>query len=124
MQTKESMKAAVFKPENTVAGKLLQIEEIARPQTQAGHVFLRVLACGVCRTDLHIVNGELPALRPDLIPSHQIVGEVVEGADFELPVGSRVGVSWLGGVDGDCPCCGRGLEKRSSALFDGALPFV
>ena len=68
MQTNENMKAAVFRPGNTVAGKMLQIEKVARPQPQAGHVLLRVLACGVCRTDLHIVDGELPALRPDLIP--------------------------------------------------------
>ena len=105
------MKAAVFRSGNTVAGKPLQIEEVARPQPQAGQVLLRVLACGVCRTDLHIVDGELPASRPDLIPGHQIVGEVVEGADAELPVGSRVGVSWLGGTDGDCPYCRRGLEN-------------
>ena len=74
-------------------------------------MLLRVLACGVCRTDLHIVDGELPPLRPALIPGHQIVGEVVKGADETLPLGSRVGVSWMGGVDGDCPYCRRGLEN-------------
>ena len=74
-------------------------------------MLLRVLACGVCRTDLHIIDGELPPLRPELIPGHQIVGEVVEGADADLPAGSRVGASWLGGVDGDCPYCRRNMEN-------------
>ena len=72
---------------------------------------LRVVACGVCRTDLHIVEGDLPALRPQLIPGHQIVGEVVEGATADLPIGTRVGVSWMGGVDGDCWCCHHGMEN-------------
>jgi propanol-preferring alcohol dehydrogenase len=69
---------------------------------------MRVRACGVCRTDLHIVEGELAPLRSPLIPGHQIVGEVVRG---DLPAGSRVGVSWMGGVDGTCPYCVRRLEN-------------
>jgi propanol-preferring alcohol dehydrogenase len=77
-----------------------------------GHVLLRVRACGVCRTDLHIVEGELASLRSPLIPGHQIVGEVVQG---ELAAGTRVGVSWLGGVDGSCPYCARGLENLCDA---------
>jgi len=77
----------------------------------AGHVLLRVLACGVCRTDLHIVEGDLPVRQSRLIPGHQIVGEVVEGATAELPVGTRVGVSWMGGVDGDCWYCRHGMEN-------------
>jgi alcohol dehydrogenase, propanol-preferring len=77
----------------------------------AGHVLLRVVACGVCRTDLHIVEGDLPPVARELIPGHQIVGEVVEGATAELPLGSRVGVSWVGGVDGDCWYCRHGMEN-------------
>jgi propanol-preferring alcohol dehydrogenase len=76
-----------------------------------GYVLLRVLACGVCRTDLHIVEGDLPALRQPLIPGHQIVGEVIEGASASLPLGTRVGVSWMGGTDGDCFFCQRGIEN-------------
>jgi propanol-preferring alcohol dehydrogenase len=72
---------------------------------------LRVVACGVCRTDLHIVEGDLPPLCPRLIPGHQIVGEVVDGATVELPVGTRVGVSWMGGVDGTCWFCHHGMEN-------------
>ena len=105
------MKAAVFKSARTVAGSFLQIEDIPRPQLDAGHALLRVVACGVCRTDLHIVERDLPALRPQLIPGHQIVGEVMEGATADLAIGSRVGVSWMGGVDGDCWYCHHGMEN-------------
>jgi propanol-preferring alcohol dehydrogenase len=74
-------------------------------------MLLRVVACGVCRTDLHIVEGDLPPIATDLIPGHQIVGEVVDGATAELPLGSRAGVSWMGGVDGDCWYCRHGMEN-------------
>jgi propanol-preferring alcohol dehydrogenase len=84
---------------------------VPRPQLQPGHVLLRVIACGVCRTDLHIVEGDLPPLRPRLVPGHQIVGEVVEGATDTLPLGTRVGVSWMGGTDGDCWFCKHQMEN-------------
>lgn len=110
------MKAAVFSSEHitsghTATGSFLSIEDVPRPQPEGGHVLLRVVACGVCRTDLHIVEGDLPALRPRLIPGHQIVGEVVESATAELPLGTRAGVSWMGGVDGDCWYCHHGMEN-------------
>ena len=82
-----------------------------RPQVSLGYVLLRVLACGVCRTDLHIVEGDLPVIRQSLIPGHQIVGEVIEGASANLPLGARVGVSWMGGTDGDCFFCKHGMEN-------------
>jgi alcohol dehydrogenase, propanol-preferring len=89
----------------------LEIQEVPRPETRPGYVLLRVLACGVCRTDLHIAEGDLPPVRPQLIPGHQIVGEVVDGATAELPVGSRAGVSWIGGVDGNCWFCRHDMEN-------------
>ena len=85
------------------------------PQMEPGHVLLKVRACGVCRTDLHIVEGELPPRRQQLIPGHQIVGEIVEGATAELPVGSRVGVSWIGGTDGTCWYCRSNMENLCDA---------
>jgi len=98
----------------------LQIKEVAKPQLIAGHVLLRVRACGVCRTDLHIVEGDLPSLRSPLIPGHQIVGDIVEGGTADLRVGARVGVSWMGGVDGTCPYCRRRLENLcDSPTFTG-----
>ena len=105
------MKAAIFRSKPTAPGSFLQIEDVPRPQLAAGRVLLRVVACGVCRTDLHIVEGDLPPLRPQLIPGHQIVGEVVEGATADLPLGTRAGVSWMGGVDGDCWYCRHAMEN-------------
>ncbi|MFZ0198912.1 MAG: zinc-dependent alcohol dehydrogenase family protein [Candidatus Sulfotelmatobacter sp.] len=110
------MKAAVQR----AAKRPLQIEEIPKPEASARHVLLRVRACGVCRTDLHIVDGELPLRKVGLIPGHQIVGDIVDGGTAELPIGTRVGVSWMGGVDGDCPYCRRGLENLcDSPAFTG-----
>ena len=98
----------------------LRIEETPEPEAAKGQVLLQVRACGVCRTDLHIVEGELPARKQPLIPGHQIVGDVVDGATPELPLGTRVGVSWIGGVDGDCPYCRRGFENLCDApVFTG-----
>jgi len=105
------MRAAVFASPGKVPGPFLQVEDVPRPTLEAGQVLLRVLACGVCRTDLHIAEGDLPALKQCLIPGHQIVGEVVEGATVELPAGTRVGVSWMGGVDDDCWYCRHGKEN-------------
>ena len=105
------MKAAVLIAGHTAPGRLLQIEDVPRPEPQAGHVLLHVLACGVCRTDLHIAEGDLPPLHPKLIPGHQIVGEVAGGATAELPLGSRAGVSWIGGIDGECWYCRHGMEN-------------
>ena len=105
------MKAAVLIPGLAAPDPFLEIEDVPRPELQAGQVLLRVLACGVCRTDLHIAEGDLPPIRPKLIPGHQIVGEVAGGATAELPMGSRVGVSWIGGVDGDCWYCHHQMEN-------------
>jgi propanol-preferring alcohol dehydrogenase len=94
--------------------------DVPQPSARTGQVLLRVLACGVCRTDLHIAEGELPPLREDLIPGHQIVGEIVEGATPELPLGTRVGVSWIGGIDGTCWYCQHSLENLcDSPTFTG-----
>jgi propanol-preferring alcohol dehydrogenase len=74
----------------------------------------------VCRTDLHIVEGELPMRLEHVIPGHQIVGDVVEGATPELPAGTRVGVSWIGGTDGTCWYCKRAMENLcDSPTFTG-----
>jgi propanol-preferring alcohol dehydrogenase len=70
-----------------------------------------VLACGVCRTDLHIVEGELPPKLGAVIPGHQIVAEVITSPDPAFPPGHRVGVSWIGGVDGTCRFCHSNREN-------------
>jgi len=114
------MKAAMLASPAEISHRPLRIEEVARPEPGAGQVLLRVLACGVCRTDLHIVEGELPPLRAALIPGHQIVGEILEAAPPELPLGSRVGVSWIGGTDGECWYCRNQMENLcDSPTFTG-----
>jgi len=114
------MRAAVLERSAPIAESPVIVKEAAQPAVRPGEVLLRVRACGVCRTDLHIVEGELPAVRRPLIPGHQIVGEIVDGATAELPAGTRVGVSWIGGTDGVCPYCRRGLENLCDApVFTG-----
>jgi propanol-preferring alcohol dehydrogenase len=97
----------------------LRAAELPDPITERGQVLLRVLACGVCRTDLHIVDGELPKPRLPLIPGHQVVGEVVEGGERFSP-GALVGVPWLGWTCGECRYCRSGLENLCDrARFTG-----
>jgi alcohol dehydrogenase, propanol-preferring len=114
------VKAAVFNSSARASAHPLEIRDVPKPRPRADQVLLRVRACGVCRTDLHIVEGDLPPLQPELIPGHQIVGEIVEGGAADLPNGTRVGVSWMGGVDGTCPYCRRGMENLCDApVFTG-----
>ena len=111
----------------------LRLVELPVPQAGPGQVLLRVLACGVCRTDLHILEGELQPHRSPVVPGHQIVGEVVAlgaGAELVVPggdpgarpldVGDRVGVPWLHQTDETCRFCRRGDENLCEhALFTG-----
>ena len=118
------MKAATLTSPQEVWKRPLRISQVATPEPKPGQVLVRVRVCGVCRTDLHIVEGDLPPFRPGVIPGHQIVGEIVArnaaGATGELPVGTRVGVSWLGGTDGACRYCHLGLENLcDSPTFTG-----
>jgi propanol-preferring alcohol dehydrogenase len=102
--------------------KNLRLESIARPSPSKLQVLLEVLACGVCRTDLHVVDGELAHPLNPLIPGHEIVGRVVEvGASVDtLRVGDRVGVPWLGHTCGMCAYCQRGAENLCDfARFTG-----
>ncbi|MGD0051173.1 MAG: zinc-binding alcohol dehydrogenase family protein [Vulcanimicrobiaceae bacterium] len=95
---------------------VVRLEERAVPTPAPGQVLLRVRACGVCRTDLHIVDGELAPHRDPIVPGHQIVGDVVAGATAERPLGMRVGVSWIASTDGTCPFCVRGSENLCDTL--------
>lgn len=107
-----SMSAAVVWQSRPLQERPLTLEIIAVPVPRRGEVLLSVRACGVCRTDLHVVEGELPPHRAPLVPGHQIVGTVVAlGPDVALDRGARVGVSWLGAVDGTCRYCRSGREN-------------
>jgi propanol-preferring alcohol dehydrogenase len=96
----------------------LELEDVAKPAPGPGEILLEVRACGVCRTDLHIVDGELEDGRLPIVPGHEIVGKVVargEGAE-RFSAGERVGVPWLGWSCGSCEHCRAGREN----LCDGA----
>jgi propanol-preferring alcohol dehydrogenase len=94
------------------AGQLLSLQEVAVPVPERGQALLRVLACGICRTDLHIVDGELDRPKLPLIPGHQIVGETDDGR--------RLGVPWLGWTCGECRYCTSGRENLCDfARFTG-----
>jgi propanol-preferring alcohol dehydrogenase len=100
-------------------GRELREAEISRPELGPGQVRIRVGACGVCRTDLHVRDGELPRPKLPLILGHQIVGTVLEG-DASLAPGTRVGVPWLGWTCGECRYCRTGRENLCDrALFTG-----
>lgn len=99
-------------------GKPLQLEESPDPLPGIGEVLIRIETCGVCRTDLHVLDGELPDLAFPLIPGHQIVGVVVAVGvvqDAELTIGDRVGVPWLGHACGTCLFCALGDENLCDA---------
>jgi alcohol dehydrogenase, propanol-preferring len=114
------MKAAVLTSPRNISTRPLEIREMAQPGLKPDHVLLRVRACGVCRTDLHIVEGELPPRRQGIIPGHQIVGEIVDPGTADLVRGARVGVSWIGGVDGSCWYCRQNMENLcDSPTFTG-----
>jgi len=94
------------------AGQVLSLDEVAIPEPEDGQVLLRVLACGICRTDLHIVDGELDRPKLPLIPGHQIVGETDDGR--------RLGVPWLGWTCGECRYCTSARENLCDfARFTG-----
>jgi propanol-preferring alcohol dehydrogenase len=111
------MKAMVL----TDPGHPLELEERPVPEPGPREVLIKVRACAVCRTDLHVIDGDLPNIRTPIIPGHEIVGEVVsvgEGADIRP--GERVGVPWLGHTCGHCDYCDSGQENLcGQARFTG-----
>ena len=103
-------------------GRPLECVDLPVPEPGPGQVLLRVRACGVCRTDLHLVDGELPMARLPVTPGHEIVGDIVAlGADVHrFACGQRVGVPWLAGSCGHCFYCARGQENLCEfASFTG-----
>jgi propanol-preferring alcohol dehydrogenase len=91
----------------TGAGQPLVAAQVPLPEPEDYAVRVQVLACGVCRTDLHIVDGDLPPRPPGLVPGHEIVGRVVARGALatRFPLGTRVGIPWLGGACGHCAYC-------------------
>ncbi|HZZ24076.1 MAG TPA: zinc-dependent alcohol dehydrogenase family protein [Roseiarcus sp.] len=103
------------------AHERLMMEERPDPLPGPGQVRVRIDACGVCRTDLHVVDGELPNPKLPIVPGHEIVGRVEAiGQGVSFKTGVRVGVAWLGHTDGTCPYCRSGRENLCDApLFTG-----
>jgi alcohol dehydrogenase, propanol-preferring len=105
-----------------VPGEPLRVAEVASPEPGEGQVLLGVHCCAVCRTDVHVVDGELPDPKLPLIPGHQIVGTVERIGEHTdgFTVGERVGVPWLGWTDGECRYCLSGRENLcENARFTG-----
>jgi propanol-preferring alcohol dehydrogenase len=107
------MRAWVVHEPGPVAGGPLRLVDRAVPEPGPGDLLIRVVCCGVCRTDLHLAEGDLLPRRADVTPGHEVVGEVVRAAagTTRFAVGDRVGVAWLAGTDGSCRYCRRGSEN-------------
>jgi propanol-preferring alcohol dehydrogenase len=101
----------------------LVLRDVPKPNPEAGQLLVRVATCAVCRTDLHVVDGELPDPKLPLIPGHQIVGrieEVGEGVNSKFKIDDRVGIPWLGWTDGECVYCRSNRENLCDrARFTG-----
>jgi propanol-preferring alcohol dehydrogenase len=107
------VKAWVLPKPGPVDSHPLELREVPVPEPREREVLVRVNACAICRTDLHVVEGELPPRKADVIPGHQIVGVVQRlgvGAE-KYSIGARVGIAWLHKVDGTCPYCRSGREN-------------
>ena len=118
MATPETMWAMVFEK----AKKPLRLENVAVPRPESNQILIQVQACGVCRTDLHIFDGELAEPKLPLIPGHEIVGRVAEVGEKvdNFRVGDRVGVAWLGFACGFCRYCKKDQENLcENARFTG-----
>ncbi|MGV0676660.1 alcohol dehydrogenase [Mycolicibacterium fortuitum] len=106
-----------------MSSRPLQRVTVSTPQPRPDELLVKVLACGVCRTDLHVAEGDLAVHRPKVVPGHEVVGEVVEvgtEAGGEFVPGDRVGVAWLRHTCGQCAYCLRGRENLCpSSLYTG-----
>jgi propanol-preferring alcohol dehydrogenase len=114
----DTMRAVLF----DAPGMPLRLAEIAIPQPGPGQVLIKVNSCGVCHTDLHIVDGELSEPKIPLILGHQIVGRIIQGGPgaTRFHSGERIGVTWLGGTDGTCRYCLSGRENLcDQPIFTG-----
>jgi propanol-preferring alcohol dehydrogenase len=116
------MKACLLHSPAAIETNPLEYTYAATPQPRSGEVLVRVRACGVCRTDLHVIEGELPPRKSPVIPGHQVVGVVERQGENarRFGIGDRVGVAWLHRTDGTCEYCRSGAENLcDNPLFTG-----
>jgi len=107
------MKACLLRTPARIESNPLQYADVEDPRPGAGEVRVRVHVCGVCRTDLHVIEGELPPKKSPVIPGHQVVGTVEECGEGarRFAIGARVGIAWLRKTDGTCVYCRRSEEN-------------
>jgi len=107
------MKACLLRAPAPVEKNPLDFTDAPNPTPRKGEVLVRVAFCGVCRTDLHVVEGELPPRKSPVIPGHQVVGviEALGPGAHRFPIGSRVGIPWLHSTDQTCEYCRAGMEN-------------
>ena len=116
------MKACLLRAPARIETNPLEYTDAAAPAPASGEVLVRVRACGVCRTDLHVIEGELPPRKSPVIPGHQVVGIVEKRGENarRFPIGTRVGIAWLHKTDGTCEYCLAGAENLCDhPLFTG-----
>src|SRR5215469_11412347 len=110
------MKACVLESPQPVENSPLRLLDISVPQPGERQLLVRVIACGICRTDLHVIEGELPTKCSQIIPGHQVVGIVEKtGNGSKYPIGTRVGIPWLHSTCGRCFYCKSGRENLCDA---------
>src|SRR5437667_3837367 len=107
------MKACMLRSPAAIETNPLECTEVPMPQPKSGEVLVRVRACGVCRTDLHVIEGELPPRKSPVIPGHQVVGVIEKRGEVaqRFAAGARVGVAWRYRTDGTCEYCRSGAEN-------------
>jgi alcohol dehydrogenase, propanol-preferring len=116
------MKACLLHAPAAIETNPLKYGDVPMPQPKSGEVLVRVRACGVCRTDLHVIEGELPPRKSPVIPGHQVVGVVERQGENarRFGIGDRVGIAWLHRTDGTCENCRSGAENLcDNPLFTG-----
>jgi alcohol dehydrogenase, propanol-preferring len=122
VEERQAMKACLLRAPARIETNPLEFADVPTPHPARGEVLVRVNSCGVCRTDLHVIEGELPPRKSPIIPGHQVAGVVEacgENARRYAP-GARVGVAWLHQTDGVCACCRSGAENLcDNPVFTG-----
>jgi alcohol dehydrogenase, propanol-preferring len=116
------MKACLLRAPAAIETNPLEYAEVAMPQPKSGEVLVRVRACGVCRTDLHVIEGELSPRKSPVIPGHQVVGIVERRAENtrRFGIGDRIGIAWLHRTDGTCEYCKANAENLcDNPMFTG-----
>jgi propanol-preferring alcohol dehydrogenase len=107
------MQACILRSPAPIETNPLELADVPKPAPTGHQVLVRVSACGICRTDLHVIEGELPPRKSPITPGHQVVG-VIEAAGDQAkahPIGARVGIAWLHATDGVCEYCKAGKEN-------------